>query len=105
MFCKVDIVVEKRIDAIAIPREIVQTRGNRTVVFVVEQQEARQREVELGIVNRERVEILEGLHEGDLLVIRGYETLKDHTKVKLAESDEDSTESPDQDLSGRPSSS
>jgi membrane fusion protein, multidrug efflux system len=121
MFCSVDIVTERRLDSIAINKEIVQTRNNRKVVFVVNgDNEAVQRPVTLGISNRDEVEVLEGLREGDILVVRGYETLKDKTRVKTAtdksedkekkeqtpeqsegESGEDSTEKSDKEVSGR----
>jgi len=105
MFCKVDIVVEHRYDAIVIAKEIVQTRNNRKVAFVVsgekDKEEAEQREIQLGISNRFDVEITEGLHEGDVLIVRGYETLKNKTKVKLTQADEDQAEESDEDLSGR----
>ena len=89
MFCKADIVVDRRFDTIVVAKEVVQTRNNRKVVFVVAGEVARQREVQLGISNRYDVEITDGLHEGDRLIIRGYETLKDKTKVKLSGIEED----------------
>lgn len=105
MFCKVDIVVERRYDALAIPKETVQTRSNRKVVFVAENQEAREREVVLGISNRSEVEVLQGLHEGDFLITRGYETLRDKTLIKLAEADEDQSEESSENLPGPASGS
>lgn len=105
MFCKVDIVVERRLDSIALPKEIVQTRNNRKVVFVVSgeapEYEAEEREVNLGISNRHDIEITSGLKEGDRLIVRGYETLKGKTKVKLVQSDEDQAEESEEDVSGR----
>jgi len=101
MFCTADIVVERRLDTIAVPKEVVQTRSNRQVAFVAkrevdEQGEERivaeQRDVTPGISNRFDVEITQGLHEGDLLIVRGYETLKDKTPVKLTRLDEEDSE-------------
>jgi len=101
MFCTADIVVDRRLDAISVPKEIVQTRSNRKIAFVIkaatdeegnEKSIAEQREVVLGISNRFDVEITEGLHEGDMLVVRGHETLKDKTQVKLSGIDEDESE-------------
>ncbi|HOE10890.1 MAG TPA: efflux RND transporter periplasmic adaptor subunit [bacterium] len=45
---------------------------------------AKQRIVTLGIENRERVEIADGLKDGDLLVVLGYETLTDGVEVNAA---------------------
>jgi RND family efflux transporter MFP subunit len=45
---------------------------------------AGQREVKLGIENRERVEITDGLKDGDLLVVLGYETLTEGVEVSAS---------------------
>ena len=45
---------------------------------------AKQCEVKLGIENRERVEIIEGLKDGDLIVVLGYETLTDGVEVNVS---------------------
>ncbi|MDX9752614.1 MAG: efflux RND transporter periplasmic adaptor subunit, partial [bacterium] len=45
---------------------------------------ARECEIELGIQNRERVEVISGLKEGDLLVVLGYETLSDKVDVNAS---------------------
>jgi len=44
---------------------------------------AKEREIVLGIDNRERVEVIDGLKEGELLVVLGYETLTDNVDVNI----------------------
>ena len=44
---------------------------------------AEERVITLGIENRERVEIVEGLQAGDLLVVLGYETLTNGVDVNV----------------------
>jgi multidrug efflux pump subunit AcrA (membrane-fusion protein) len=41
--------------------------------------------VATGIETREEVEILEGLAEGERLVVKGHETLRDKSKVRVTE--------------------
>ena len=104
MFARVDLVVDERRDALAIPREVVQTRNNRLIVFVVEDATttlAREREVLPGIENRTHVEIVEGLLEGEPLIVRGAETLKDGTEVKVNRLDEALDPEPDETVSQR----
>ncbi len=84
MFVKADIVVEKKSRVLRIPKYTILTRNNREVVFVVEDQVAKLKEVTVGIRDVEYAEILEGIAEGDRLVVRGYETLKDNTKVRVS---------------------
>jgi RND family efflux transporter MFP subunit len=44
---------------------------------------AEERVVSVGIENRENIEITEGLNEGDLLVVLGYETLTDDIDINI----------------------
>lgn len=85
MFVKTDIVVENHPDAVIIPKDAVQTRDGRPVVFVVEGVSAELREITTGIETREIFEILEGLAEGERLVVKGQETLRDKSKVRVTE--------------------
>jgi len=84
MFVKVDIVIESKENAVLVPRHVVLNRNNRDVVFVVEKQRAIMKEVELGLEDKENIEIVSGLEEGERIVLRGYETLKDKTRVTVS---------------------
>ena len=84
MFVKVDIVIESKENAVLVPRHVVLNRNNRDVVFVVEKQRAIMKEVELGLEDKENIEIISGLEEGERIVLRGYETLKDKTRVTVS---------------------
>ncbi|MBE7558548.1 efflux RND transporter periplasmic adaptor subunit [bacterium] len=102
MFARCDLVVEERADALAIPREVTQMRNNRLVVFVVDDDGiARERAVELGIENRTHAEVTSGLLEGERLIVRGAETLKDGTPVKASKLDETLSSQPGQTVSQR----
>lgn len=85
MFVKAEIVIQNQPEAIVIPKTALQTRDNRPVAFVVEGASAELREVSTGIETREEIEILEGLNEGERLVVRGQETLRDKSKVRVTE--------------------
>ncbi len=45
---------------------------------------AEERVVTVGIENREKVEIVDGLREGEYLVVLGYETLTDGVDVNIS---------------------
>jgi RND family efflux transporter MFP subunit len=85
MFVKADIVIENHDSAVIIPKTALQTRDNQPVAFVVQGASAELREVSTGIETREEVEILEGLTEGERLVVKGHETLRDKSKVRVTE--------------------
>jgi membrane fusion protein (multidrug efflux system) len=86
MFVEVSIVAERRTDVPVVPREAVTQRAGRNVVFVVEGQRVARRDVSLGLVDDDRIEVIDGLTPGDRVVIRGLETLTDGTKVRVISS-------------------
>ena len=83
MFVKADIVVDKSESTIVIPKEIVMNRGKRKSVYVVERGVARMRDIRTGLEDKDNIEVLEGLDLEEQLVTRGYETLRDNSKVKI----------------------
>lgn len=89
MFVKADIILEEKEDTIVIPKNAILTRNGLKRVFIAEGATARQRTVSLGIENRENVEILpseqenEGLSVGDRLIVKGHETLRDQSKIRV----------------------
>jgi membrane fusion protein, multidrug efflux system len=85
MFVKVDIIREQHPQVIVISKEALQIRDNRPVVFVVEGVMAEMREINTGIETRETVEVVAGLGEGERLVVKGHETLRDKSRVRIME--------------------
>lgn len=83
MFVKLDVIIDKQSNTLVIPNDIVLSkRGNKTV-FVVEKKAAEERRIVLGLVNDTQAEVLNGLKEGDKIVIKGFETLRHRSKVKI----------------------
>ena len=83
MFVKADIVVDQAENTIVIPKELVMNNRGRKHVFVVERGVAYMRNIRTGLEDNENIEVLEGLSMQDQLVTRGYETLRDGSKVKI----------------------
>ena len=83
MFVKVETIVDKKDSVIVIPREIILSKRRGKTVFVVDKGAAFERVISSGLENAEQVEVLEGLKEGDRLVIKGFETLRNRSKVKI----------------------
>jgi RND family efflux transporter MFP subunit len=84
MFVEGTIVIASREEVPSVPRRAVTERGGRKVVFTVEGQRAREREVTLGFGDDEAVEIRSGLETGERIVVAGHETLTDDTPVRVA---------------------
>ena len=75
--------VDQAENTIVIPKELVMNNRGRKHVFVVERGVAYMRNIRTGLEDNENIEVLEGLSMQDQLVTRGYETLRDGSKVKI----------------------
>lgn len=81
MFVKVFIVIAQRDDVLAIPRRAVARSDEGPFVFVVDGGTAVRRPIKLGVAEGTRVEVVEGLNDGDPVVVLGQDGLKDGTAV------------------------
>jgi RND family efflux transporter MFP subunit len=83
MFVKVETIVARKDSVIVIPRDIILSKRKGKTVFIVDKGAAFERVISGGLENADQVEVLEGLKEGDRLVIKGFETLRNRSKVKI----------------------
>jgi membrane fusion protein (multidrug efflux system) len=83
MFVKTDIVVAKKDSAIVIPKDIILSKRRGKTVFIVEKGAATERVITTGLENQDFTEITNGLKVSERLVIKGFETLRNHSKVKI----------------------
>ncbi|MFH1700453.1 MAG: efflux RND transporter periplasmic adaptor subunit [Candidatus Zixiibacteriota bacterium] len=83
MFVQANIIVRERDSTLVIPKNvIIERRGSKTV-YVIEKSIANERRLETGLSNREEIEVLNGLKEKDRLVVEGFETLRNRSRVKI----------------------
>lgn len=85
MFVRADIIVQEKADVIVIPKDIILDRRGRKTVYVVQRGIALERRLELGIETTDSVEVVEGLNPEDSLIIEGFETLRNRSRVKVVE--------------------
>src|ERR1043166_3234621 len=71
MFANVQIVTALNRTAISIPQSAVLNDEGKSVVFVAEGDGYKKRQVQPGIQNNDRVEIIDGLTAGDKVVVKG----------------------------------
>jgi len=83
MFVKVMIITAEKEETVVIPREIVQERQQGKVVFVVEKGIAVQRSIETGLSNRDEFEIISGVEAEERIVVDGFETLRQRSRVRV----------------------
>jgi len=81
--------VERRYEnTLAVPLFAVVSRGGEQFVFVAREGEAEARKVKLGVVDGDRVQVLQGLEEGDSVIVKGARDLDDGALIEVSEGSE-----------------
>lgn len=83
MFVRADIVTSRKDSAIVIPKNIILSRQRGKTVFIVQRGLAEERIIETGLENLTDVEVTRGLMKNDRVVISGYETLSNRSRIKI----------------------
>lgn len=89
MFAKVDVPGITRKGAVAIPeRSLVMREDQNTVFVLTADNKVQQRVLKLGYVGNGWAEVLEGLQEGERIVVSGQNKIKDGSAVQASEAKE-----------------
>ena len=80
MFANVQIVTDVNRAAISIPQSAVLNDEGKSIVFVAEGDGYKKRQVQPGIQNNDRVEIVDGLNAGDKVVVKGNYLLLEQSR-------------------------
>ncbi|MEQ8413714.1 MAG: efflux RND transporter periplasmic adaptor subunit [Imperialibacter sp.] len=83
MFIKAAILSEQRDSTIVIPKETIISRQDGKVVFTVENGIATEKKITTGLENQDVIEVISGLKLNDRLVVTGFETLRNKSKVSV----------------------
>jgi len=84
MFVKADIITARKDSAVVIPKDVILSSGRGKYVFVVGRNSAADdRRITTGLENQDFVEVTEGLQVNERLIIGGFETLRDNSKVRI----------------------
>ena len=83
MFAKADIVTVRKDSVLSIPKDIIKNRRSGKLVYTVERNNAEEKVIQTGISDDKFVEVEKGLQEGDKIVVKGYEWLRNRSKVKV----------------------
>jgi len=87
MFCKIDVPMATRANALVIPSAAVQSDGTASSVFLVRGGRAFQRAVQMGVADVDNTEILRGLSAGDTVATIGTNNLRDSSFVRVTTED------------------
>jgi RND family efflux transporter MFP subunit len=85
MHAEVEIAAEIHKNKLLIPQDAILTRSQRKLLFVVEDGLAKWRYIEIGLENEEYAEVLDGVKEGEQVIVEGHFTLAHDARVKIVE--------------------
>lgn len=85
LFMTVELVLNRRENALVIAEEALDPIGDRNFVYVVREGRARRVEVRLGQRLPGEVEVVSGLAAGDQVVVRGIQRLRNDAPVRITE--------------------
>lgn len=83
MHVEVEIAAEIHKDKLLIPQDAVLVRSGRKLAFVVEEGLAKWRYIEVGLENEDYAEVLDGVKEGESVIIEGHFTLAHDARVRI----------------------
>lgn len=85
LFMTVELLLSRRPNAMLVPEEALDPIGDRVYVYVVRDGRARRQQVRLGQRLVGEVEVLDGVRDGELVVVRGVQRLRDNLPVRVTE--------------------
>lgn len=83
MFVNASIIIQQKEEVLTVPADVVLSQMGGKYVFAVEGETARKRIVQTGLEGKKRVEIVSGLKADEQVVVKGFETLRDGSKIKV----------------------
>ncbi|NNF05534.1 MAG: efflux RND transporter periplasmic adaptor subunit [Candidatus Eisenbacteria bacterium] len=84
-FAEVRIVTELRENTLLVPKGSVFSDKGETVLYVAKDDQAERRVVTPGFENEAHTEIVEGIVDGEAVIVRGQRSLKDGNPIKVME--------------------
>lgn len=83
MFATVDIILDNHKNTLAVPKKAVLKEKDQYFVFIEVDKMAVKKEVRLGFSSDEHYEIIEGIHEGDQVIVVGNDDLEDGKLIEV----------------------
>ncbi|AOY76334.1 efflux RND transporter periplasmic adaptor subunit [Clostridium formicaceticum] len=88
-FCKISLQRQKKDSVSVIPKKAVFFEENEPKVYVITDQQAVKKEVQLGIDAGDLVEVISGVEEGDEIIVKGQHYIDENTLLIIVRGDED----------------
>ncbi len=85
MFAHVELILLEKPQTLVIPREAVLGMSSEMYVFVVEGKQAVRKPITIGYEQDRIVEVLKGLNQGDMIIIKGQQLIKEGLAIRVVE--------------------
>ncbi len=83
MFARIELDLGSSRETLLLPRDALVYRGNQPGVFTIDNNIARFKPVDTGLMQEQNVELLSGLKEGDKVVTLGANLIKDGDQIRV----------------------
>lgn len=83
MFVQSEVILDRKDSVVVIAKNVVISNRRGKTVYIVSKGTAEEKQVTFGYEDKDRVEITSGLKANDRLVVKGFETLRNRSKVKI----------------------
>lgn len=83
MFARIEVVLVEKPRALLIPRHAVVFSGGSRAIFILQGNQAIRRPIVTGYEQDQYIEILEGASEGEQVIVKGQELLKEGSTVRV----------------------
>lgn len=83
MFANVEIPLEMKNNVLSVPSQSVLIKDEKNLVYIVEDEKAVEKEIQMGLDTGREIEILEGLKENDMVITKGHNYVKNGEAVKV----------------------
>lgn len=90
MFARLDILVSTHKGAVIIPRDALVRYDGGCLTFVVENNRAVKRQIKIGIIDNNQIEVIDGLKPGERIISKGIEFIRDGALVSIDNSTDNS---------------
>lgn len=89
MFCSVFIITEVHSDVVVIPKRALLMDSEEDIIFIINEGAASRRNIEVGFIDQDRIEVLKGITAGELVITVGQEGLRDGAAVRIPDMESD----------------
>lgn len=83
MFAEVQINTDKKENLIVVPVSSIVNQGEEKVVYILNGDKAEKRTIKTGIVNNEFIQVIEGVKEGETILVKGQDFIKEDSKLQV----------------------